>query len=58
MQIAVLVTTLFFYWWIVFSKHKKISWAIRPAYAENGKSQKIGTSTVSKKASSKRFSQY
>jgi hypothetical protein len=25
--------TLFFFWWIVFSKQKKISWETRPAYA-------------------------
>ena len=32
MTIAVIATTLFFFWWIVFSKQNKISWTIRPAY--------------------------
>ncbi len=32
--IAVLTTTLFFFWWIVFRKHNRISWVIRPAYAD------------------------
>jgi hypothetical protein len=42
MQVAVFATTLFFFWWIVFSKQTKTSWAIRPAYAdEKNKSQKI-----------------
>lgn len=42
MQVAVFATTLFFFWWIVFSKQTKTSWAIRPAYAdEKNKSLKI-----------------
>ncbi len=31
---TVLTTTLFFFWWIIFRKNKKISWAIRPEYAD------------------------
>ncbi len=34
MEAAVFASTLFFFWWIVFSKQNKISWAIRPAYAD------------------------
>jgi hypothetical protein len=42
MQVAVFATTLFFFWWIVFSKQIKTSWSIRPAYAdEKNKSLKI-----------------
>jgi len=32
--ITVFATTLFFFWWIVFSKQNKKSWTIRPAYAD------------------------
>jgi hypothetical protein len=32
--VTVIATTLFFFWWIIFRKYKKISWAIRPAYAD------------------------
>ncbi len=31
-QIAVYLTSVFFFWWIVFSKQKKVSWMIRPVY--------------------------
>lgn len=34
MTIAVCATTLFFFWWIVFSKQNKNSWAIRPDYGD------------------------
>jgi len=34
MTITVLATSLFFFWWIVFSKQNKNSWTIRPAYAD------------------------
>lgn len=41
-QVAVIATTLFFFWWIVLSKQNKISWVIRPVYAdEKNESQKI-----------------
>jgi hypothetical protein len=32
--VTVIATTLFFFWWIIFRKYKKISWAIRPEYAD------------------------
>ncbi len=32
----VVALTLFFFWWIVLSKQRKISWVIRPAYATEG----------------------
>ncbi len=32
--VTVVAITLFFFWWIVFSKQNKISWEIRPAYAD------------------------
>lgn len=32
--ISVIAVTLFFFWWIVFSKQNKISWVIRPVYAK------------------------
>ncbi len=32
--IAVFATTLFFFWWIVFSKRNKTSWVVRPDYAK------------------------
>lgn len=32
-KIAVFALTLFFFWWIVFSKQKKTSWVLRPVYA-------------------------
>lgn len=34
-QITVLATTAFFFWWIVFSKQNKISWMTRPVYADS-----------------------
>ena len=32
--IAILTTSIFFFWWIIYRKNNKISWAIRPAYAD------------------------
>jgi len=32
--VTVLTTTLFFLWWIIFRKNNKISWAVRPSYAD------------------------
>ena len=34
MTVTVFITTLFFFWWIIFSKQYKTSWAIRPSYAD------------------------
>lgn len=40
--VTVFATTLFFFWWIVVSKQNKISWAIKPVYAdEENEFQKI-----------------
>jgi len=33
-SVAVYSLTLFFFWWIVFSKQSKVSWMISPAYAK------------------------
>lgn len=33
-KVAIVGLALFFFWWIVFSKQNKLSWAIRPEYAE------------------------
>ncbi len=32
--VTVFATTLFFFWWIVFSKQHKMSWVVRPDYAD------------------------
>ena len=34
MSVAVGCTTLFFFWWLVFRKQTKNSWAVRPEYAD------------------------
>jgi hypothetical protein len=33
--LTVILTTLFFFWWLVIGKRNKISWVVRPIYADN-----------------------